>query len=53
MTRDDYARQWSSGHARTGQRTFVPENVQRVTEHEPCFMCGTRAGLECRHRRAA
>lgn len=32
---------------------IVPDNVRRVHDHEPCRMCGTRAGLPCRHRKFA
>jgi hypothetical protein len=54
MNANEYQRRWSTGHARDhGRPTIVPEDIQRVTEHEPCFMCGVRAGLPCRHRRAA
>lgn len=35
-----------------GERIDVPDNVERRSVHEPCFMCGTAHGL-CRHRRAA
>jgi hypothetical protein len=53
MDRDEYARRWSTGHARDhGRPTIVPENVERVSVHEPCFMCGTARGL-CKHRVAA
>jgi hypothetical protein len=55
MNREEYARRWSSG-ARDFNRVVdcdVPQDVERVTEHEPCFYCGVRAGLPCRHRRWA
>jgi hypothetical protein len=52
MTREEYHRLWSTGHARefAGRTTIVPDNVERLSEHEPCWMCGTARGL-CRHRR--
>lgn len=28
----------------------VPANVERVRESSPCFRCGTRAGVSCKHR---
>lgn len=31
-------------------RLVIPEGVQMVEFHEPCFMCGTRG--VCRHRRS-
>jgi hypothetical protein len=31
----------------------VPDDVRRVDSHEPCFFCGVRAGLPCRHRSLA
>lgn len=52
MTREDYAKHYSGGYARTGGPVHVPEDVQRVSVHEPCFQCGTARGL-CRHRIAA
>ena len=28
-------------------------HVQRVEYHEPCFRCGVRAGIPCKHRSMA
>ena len=54
MTRNEYLRHYSTGHARNhGRPTIVPDDVKRVDEHEPCFFCGTRAGLPCKHRKLA
>jgi hypothetical protein len=54
MNREDYARNFSGGHAMDhGRPVIVPDNVERVSEHTPCFLCGVRAGLPCRHRRIA
>lgn len=52
MTKEDYAKNYSTGHAAAsaGSRTFVPEDIERVCVHEPCFFCGEARGL-CRHRR--
>lgn len=51
--RAKYQRLYATGHAIDhGRPVHVPENVERVSIHEPCFMCGTAKGL-CRHRRAA
>lgn len=50
MNRDEYNRRWSGGHARTGQRTIVPDDVQRAVHHAPCFRCGVRG--DCQHRSA-
>jgi hypothetical protein len=53
MTREEYKRRWSTGHAMDhGRPVQIPDDVIRLSEHEPCFMCGTARGL-CRHRRAA
>jgi hypothetical protein len=52
MTREEYQRDYAGGYNRKGQSVFVPANVERRDEHEPCFLCGTRAGLPCRHRAA-
>lgn len=52
MTREEYAREYSGGHARNGQPVNVPHDVQRVSVHEPCFMCGAARAL-CKHRLAA
>jgi hypothetical protein len=30
---------------------IVPADIERVSEHEPCFLCGQARG--CRHRWAA
>jgi hypothetical protein len=54
MNREEYARRWSTGHRMDhGRPVIVPDDVERISEHEPCFYCGTRAGLPCRHRRWA
>jgi len=54
MNREEYQRRWSTGHARDhGQPVIVPADVERRTVHEPCFYCGVRADLPCRHRRWA
>jgi hypothetical protein len=51
--RAKYERLYSTGHARDhGRPTIVPENVERVSVHEPCFRCGIARGL-CKHRIAA
>jgi hypothetical protein len=52
LTRDEYALEYSGGYNRTGQRVIVPDDVVRVSEHEPCFRCGTARG-PCKHRIAA
>jgi hypothetical protein len=52
VNREEYSRRWSTGHARDhGRPTIVPEDIQRVEHHTPCFMCGTARG--CKHRLAA
>jgi hypothetical protein len=53
MTREEYALKWSSGYNRNGSPVVVPANIERVEDHTPCFYCGTRAGLPCRHRSIA
>jgi hypothetical protein len=54
MNTPEYARQWLSSEAANWVRPVtVPDNVERVDEHTPCFKCGVRAGLPCRHRRMA
>lgn len=50
MNKEEYRKNYSTGHALNGARTFVPEDIQRVSVHEPCFFCGEARGL-CRHRR--
>jgi hypothetical protein len=45
----EYARWYSTGHARTGQPVHVPEDVQRLESHEPCLRCGQARG-PCDHR---
>lgn len=52
--RAKYQRLYKTGHAKeqSYQQVHVPADVERVSIHEPCFMCGTAKGL-CRHRRAA
>jgi hypothetical protein len=53
MTREEYARNYSTSHAMDhGRSVIVPDNIQRVSESVPCFMCGMARGV-CRHRRAA
>lgn len=46
----DYARR--NYHAITPrsplQSVTIPEDVERLEEHRPCFNCGTRGA--CRHR---
>lgn len=54
MNKQEYARRWAS-QAPSFQRVVepkVPDDVERLFEHEPCFMCGTARG-PCRHRRMA
>jgi hypothetical protein len=51
MTRKEYyQRNYATSHAKNGGRVQVPEAVERVSVHEPCFFCGEAKGL-CRHRR--
>jgi hypothetical protein len=50
MTREEYAREYSGGYNRQGPPVIVPNDVERLSEHGPCWMCGTARGL-CRHRR--
>jgi hypothetical protein len=53
MNREEYQRHYAGKHAIDhGRPVFVPDDIQRLAEHEPCFYCGTARGL-CRHRRAA
>jgi hypothetical protein len=52
MTREEYARDFSGGYNRTGHPVIVPDDVERRSVHEPCWMCGTAFGM-CKHRRAA
>lgn len=52
MTREDYARDYATGFDRRGPLTSVPEDVERVAVHEPCFRCGVSRAL-CKHRRLA
>jgi hypothetical protein len=51
MTREDYARDYATGHAKTGRPVIVPNDVMRLSEHEPCFLCGQARG--CKHRGAS
>lgn len=54
MNAAEYQRRWATTLNRNeGQRIIVPEDVMRLDDHEPCFFCGTRAGLPCKHRRWA
>lgn len=51
--RREYARYFKGGHAadQAGRRTVVPANVERFGgDGSPCFMCGVRADVACRHR---
>jgi hypothetical protein len=61
---NDREARWARNYAKRGRgdmpaslqtvvNVTVPEDIERVTEHEPCFYCGVRAGLPCRHRRWA
>jgi hypothetical protein len=52
MTKEEYHRNYSTGHAMNGAPVRVPDDVERVSVHEPCWMCGCARGL-CRHRKAA
>jgi hypothetical protein len=53
MTREEYARDYgTTGYRHPGSPVIVPDDIQRVSESEPCFMCGRARGL-CRHRKAA
>ena len=48
-----WARRYREGKLATSSgvvNVSIPEDVQRVSESEPCFMCGTARGL-CKHRR--
>ena len=36
--------------AQTVVNIIVPEDVERREEHAPCFKCGVRADIACRHR---
>ena len=51
-TKKYYAENYSTGHALRGGRVQMPEDVERVCVHEPCFYCGEARGL-CRHRKTA
>lgn len=53
--RAKYQRLYSTEHRvhDHGRPTIVPDDIERVSEHEPCWFCGVRAGLPCRHRRIA
>lgn len=49
MNREQYKLGWEvRGLTR---HIVVPEDIERVSEHEPCFRCGQARG--CRHRRMA
>jgi hypothetical protein len=53
-----WARRFREGKAQpasflTVVNVEVPANIERVEDHTPCFYCGTRAGLPCRHRSIA
>ena len=49
--REYYARQYSAGLDRRGPIVQVPDDIERLEHHEPCFLCGSARG--CRHRMAA
>lgn len=49
MTR--YTDEYSGTYHTRARPIIVPENVERLSEHEPCFRCGQARG--CRHRRMA
>ena len=49
MTRDEYALKYSGGYARNGQPVSIPDDVERVSVHEPCPFCGTARAM-CKHR---
>lgn len=53
MNRDTYKLKWSTTHSHglLGPKVVVPDDVVRVDEHAPCFLCGQARG--CRHRMAA
>lgn len=44
-----------TGPSRTGWHVYVEKKQRNPTfvDRDPCFMCGTRADVGCRHRRAA
>lgn len=54
ITREQYQREYSGGYNRAqgGLQIVVPDDVERVAEHEPCGYCGQARG-PCRHRRWA
>jgi hypothetical protein len=44
-----YTRMRRHGHPTSGLQDVVPERVDR----DPCFLCGCRGDVGCRHRIAA
>lgn len=54
MTRDEYARRWSSVtrdlRAEAIRVINIPEDIEVRAETFPCSYCGTSATVPCRHR---
>lgn len=51
--REQYRERLSSVHrSYKGHTIVIPDDIERVTIHEPCPYCGTARGM-CRHRIAA
>jgi hypothetical protein len=49
--RREYARHYKSAGARIASHVMrVPDDVERRDESAPCFLCGVRADVACRHR---
>lgn len=50
-----YASHFKSVTPYTGEHrtVHIPANVERVRDIDPCFLCGVRGDVGCRHREAA
>lgn len=49
--RAEYARNYSSHHAGRAQGVTIPDDITvKLRDPSPCFRCGAKADLPCRHR---
>ena len=46
----NYKATFPFGVRKRGERLEIPDDVERREEHAPCFKCGVRADIPCRHR---